>query len=117
MLTPGGKPVERWRQGIPLDAHNRPTIFKHAAREPNPNALQRFPVLTDDDLLDLCYPRLAFDEVQGAQRWDRIRMAKEALRELRDAGHIILIEDTTSPDGQRRGWKILREDLPPHSTS
>ena len=74
----------RWKRGIPLDINGRPTRWKHAAREVNPEALRRYPVLTDDDLADLCYSTLDGETVTGNKLIDRRRMANTALRNMRD---------------------------------
>ena len=105
ILDRSGKPALRWRRGIPLDAEGRTTSWEFAAREPNPNALQRYPVLDDEDLLHLCYPGDSIEP--GTQRWDMLRKARNALRQMRDDGLIIIIEDSTSSEGMRRGWHIL----------
>ena len=107
MLDRTGKPVERWKQGIPLDINGRPTSWKHAAREVNPEALRRYPVLTDDDLVDLCYSTADGETVTGNKLIDRRRMAKTALRNMRDQNYIILVEDAVSNSGDHKGWQIL----------
>ena len=107
MLDRAGKPIERWKQGIPLDIDSRPTNWEHAARELNPEALRRYPVLTDEDLVDLCYSTLDGEIATGNQLIDRRRKAKNALRNMSDQGYIIIAEDVVSPSGDRKGWQIL----------
>ena len=106
ILDSSGKPSLRWKRGIPIDAEGKPTSWEFAARELNPNALARYPVLDDDDLLHLCYPgeRLAHGD---GRRWNLLRKAREALRAMRDDGYCIILEDSGSCDGLRRGWHIL----------
>ena len=107
MLDRTGKPTERWKRGIPLDVNGKPTIWKHAAREINPEALRRYPVLTDDDLVDLCYTTLEDEISTRTQLRDRRRMAKEALRDMRDQGYILIDENAVSISGDRKGWQVL----------
>lgn len=106
ILDRTGKPETMWKRGIPLDESNRPTDWANAAREINPSALLRYPMLTDDDLLKLCYNQPG-DPSTGNTRLDRIRASKEALRDMHTAGDIHIIEDSVSHDGERRGWQIL----------
>ena len=107
MLDRTGKPVERWKQGIPLDVNGKPTIWKHAAREINPEALRRYPVLTDNDLVDLCYTTLEDEIATSDQLRNRRRNAKDALRNMRDQGYILIVEDAVSISGDRKGWQVL----------
>ena len=98
ILDKSGKPSLQWKRGTPLDAEGRTTTWEFAAREPSPNALARYPVLNNDDLLHLCYPGDGI-EPRTASRRDKLRMARNALRQMRDDGHIIILEDSTSSDG------------------
>ena len=107
ILNRQGKPERKWKLGIPLDENNRPTDWVHAAREINPSAILYYPVLTDDDLLELCYNQPDGNQATGNTRLDRIRMAKRALHGMHDAGHIHIVEESVSHDGERRGWQIL----------
>ena len=79
MLDRTGKPTERWKRGIPLDVNGKPTIWKHAAREINPEALRRYPVLTDDDLVDLCYTTLEDEIATSDQLRNRRRNGRRTL--------------------------------------
>ena len=107
MLDRTGKPTERWNRGIPLDVNGKPTIWKHAAREINPEALRRYPVLTDNDLVDLCYTTLEDEIATSDQLRNRRRNAKDALRNMRDQGYILIVEDAVSISGDRKGWQVL----------
>ena len=107
ILNREGKPERMWNRGIPLDENSRPTDLEHAAREINPSAILRYPVLTDDDLLELCYNQPDGNQATGNSRLDRIRTAKRALHSMHDAGHIHIVEDSVSYDGKRRGWQIF----------
>ena len=107
MLDKTGKPIERWKQGIPLDKSGQPTSWKHAEREINPEALRRYPILTDDDLTDLCYSTLDSETVTGNTLLQRLHRSKDALRDMRDKGYIILVEDAVNNFGDRKGWQIL----------
>ena len=107
MLTNRGTPDDRWKNGIPLDTNGVPTKWELAAREINPNALSRYPVFTDTDLLELCYSQPDGTQADGTTRFNRLRKAKIALRQMQNEGHIIIVEDAISFDGNRRGWQIL----------
>ena len=107
MLDRAGKPIKRWKQGIPLDKSGRPTSWKYAEREINPEGLRRYPVLTDDDLMDLCYSTLDGGTVTGNTLLQRLHRSKDALRDMRDQGYIILVEDAVNNFGDRKGWQIL----------
>ena len=102
-----GKPVSLWKQGVLLDANGRPTDLKHAAREVNPNALSRYPVLSDDDILDLCYSLADSTTVTGNTRLQRLHRAKIALLQMEKEGYVIVVEDAVSTAGDRKGWQIL----------
>ena len=110
ILDRSGKPVSQWKRGVPLDANNQPTDWKHASRELNPYALGRYPVLTDDHILDLCYSLSDTTTVTGNTRLQRLVRAKVALREMRDEGYIFIVEDALNAVGDRKGWQILPAD-------
>ena len=108
ILDAKGKPVTRWKQGVPVDRDNRPTILGHAAREINPAALKRYPVLMTKDIFDLCYSTVVGGEMVTANtRLKRLARARDALREMQTDGYIIIVEDAINSAGDRRGWKIL----------
>ena len=107
ILNRQGKPERKWKLGIPLDENSHPTDFAHAAREINPSAISHYPVLTDDDLLELCYNQPDGNQATGNNRLDKIRLAKRALHGMLDARYIHIVEDSVSYDGERRGWQIF----------
>ena len=90
-----------------LDANGRPTDLKHAAREVNPNALSRYPVLSDDDILDLCYSLADGTTVTGNARFQRLHRAKIALLQMEKEGYVIVVKDAVSTAGDSKGWQIL----------
>ena len=69
-----------------------------AARERNP-AVDRYPPLTDHDLLMLCYPDDAAQLV-GKRRRDRLYKAKNAIEKMAVDGYCV-IEDATGKLGER----------------
>ena len=107
ILDRTGKPSSQWKRGVPLDANNRPTDWKHASREVNPTALSRYPVLNDDNILDLCYSLSDSTTVNGNAKLQRLHRAKVALREMENENYIVVVEDAVSTTGNRKGWHIL----------
>lgn len=107
ILGPSGKPIGQWKRGVPLDAYGRPTVWRHADREVNPAALSRYPVLTDDDLIDLCHSLADSRTVSDNTRFQRLHQAKEAFHQMDDEGYIIVVQNAVSAAGDRTGWKIL----------
>ena len=74
-----------------------------ASRERNPYA-DRYPVLTDQDLLTLCFPEDA-GELTGNLRFQRLHRAKQALQAMEDVGYCI-IEPAEGEFGER-AYRIL----------
>ena len=102
-----GAPIKTWTAGTPLDDDGRPTSLGAARRELNPDALNRYPVMTDEDLLMLCYHDGENEALSSSARRDRRRAARKTIRKLADSGHCIIVEGQTSTDGLRHGWKVL----------
>lgn len=78
-----------------LDEAGRPTQGRtlgerrrRAARERNPYA-DRYPALTDQDILQLCFPADAA-ELKGNLRYKRLMRAKQALAEMEKAGYCVI---------------------------
>lgn len=75
-----------------------------AARERNHPAIERYPILTDTDLLLLCYPEDGATLTNGLRR-ERLFRAKRALEEMAGDNYCV-IEEGTDKFG-RKGWRIL----------
>lgn len=107
-----GRPRQGWRAGILLNDCGNPTDLAHAARERNP-AIDRYPVLTNDDLLTLCYPQSEVAKTQrnrvgdtSTRRRKRLHDARKAIRDMERDGFLSIEEDALDQE-QRLGWRIL----------
>jgi len=87
ILSPRGKPI--------TDAYH-PTAVKQLDREPNPDAIKRYPVLSNNDLILACYPN-GYNPKTRARDLDR---AKTHWRELEKRRIIAIVEE-------KDGWRIV----------
>ena len=76
------------------DQDNRVYSISQAAREPNP-AAERYPVLSDADLVTLCYPAIDETSLSGkplsrSARSNRQRKAREVIEGMADKGYCIV---------------------------
>ena len=72
-----------------------PHAVKQSEREPNPDAIKRYPVLSDEDLIYACFPN-----TNDTQRKRLLKRAQTHWTELEKAG-IVRVERLT------HGWRIL----------
>ena len=86
LVNPHGKEITNL-----YDTH----AVKQSEREPNPDAIKRYPVLSDEDLIYACFPN-----TNDTQRKRLLKRAQKHWTELEKAG-IVRIERST------HGWRIL----------
>ena len=89
-----GKPIYTERGGKTKNPYS-PAVVKQLEREPNPNAISRYPILNNEELIYACFPNSTTK--QTSQLLSR---AKKAWTELEKMG-IVRIERL------RRGWRIM----------
>ena len=108
LLTKQGQPISQYMIGKGKNRHlrsdvvalddqaNRVYSISQAGRDPNP-AADRYPVLTDADLVTLCYP--AIDEasrggkrLSPSARSNRQSRAREVIEGMADKGYYIIEE-------------------------
>ena len=86
IVNPHGKEITNL-----YDTH----AVKQSEREPNPDAIKRYPVLSDEDLIYACFPNTTTQN-----HWVLLKRAQTHWTELEKAG-IVRIERLT------HGWRIL----------
>ena len=86
LVNPHGKEITNL-----YDTH----AVKQSEREPNPDAIKRYPVMSDEDLIYACFPN-----TNDTQRKRLLKRAQKHWTELEKAG-IVRIERLT------QGWRIL----------
>ena len=98
--------VIRDHRGAPVKLWSDPRAVRLGGEERNP-AADRIPVLTDADLVALCYDNRHVSDT--AYRYRLVR-AKEALRQMQKDGHIVIERNAEQKrrGERRRGWRVLQ---------
>ena len=90
-----GKPLVN-RKGNPINSPYHPEAIHQLDREPNPEALNRYPVLSFEELILACFP----NGYTPSARREYLRRAKAHWRQLEVDGEITI-------KAERSGWRIL----------
>ena len=89
-----GKPIVNPRGKVLTNLYDTHAV-KQSEREPNPDAIRRYPVLSDEDLIYACFPN-----TNDTQRKRLLKRAQTHWTELEKTG-IVRIQRLT------HGWRIL----------
>ena len=89
-----GKPIYTERGGKTKNPYS-PMVVKQLEREPNPNAINRYPVLSNEELIYACFPNS-----ESQQKRDLLKRSKAAWTEL-EKMRVVRIQRLP------RGWRIL----------
>ena len=95
LVGPNGKPLVT-RAGKEIKTPYHTEAIAQLEREPNTDAIQRYPVLTNEDLIVACYP----NGYLKRNRREYLSRAKKHWQRLQDDGHIYIHKE-------RDGWRIL----------
>lgn len=96
LIDSSGKPLVK-RNGKPINSPYDPEAVQQLDREPNPEALKRYPILSEEDLILACFPN-GYDS--NARRV-YLRRAKAHWGQLEADGYIVIDKEG------RKGWRIL----------
>ena len=99
-----GKPLVT-RNGKEIKSVYHKEAISQLEREPNPDTVKRYPVLSTEDIILACYP----NGYPKNNRRAYLKRAKKHWVTLEDAGYILIHEE-------RNGWRILppKEHLNAH---
>lgn len=84
------------RNGKPIKSPYHKEAIHQLDREPNPDALKRYPILSNEDLILACYP----NRYQKRDRSQYLKRAKAHWQALHEAGYVVIHKE-------RAGWRIL----------
>lgn len=90
-----GKPLVN-RNGKPIKSPYHPEAVPQLDREPNTEAIRRYPLLTDEDLILACFP----NGYPVKNRREYLRRAKGHWQRLEDDGIVVIHKE-------QNGWRIL----------
>ena len=90
-----GKPLLT-RNGKAIQSPYHPEAVRQLEREPNTDAIQRYPVLSTEDLIQACYP----NGYPKNNRRKYLQRAKAHWQQLEDDGYIVIHKELN-------GWRIL----------
>ena len=90
-----GKPLVD-RNGREIKSPYHRDAVRQLDRESNPDAIQRYRVLSSEDLIRACYP----NGYSKNNRRSYLRRAKAYWQELEDEGYIVIYKE-------KHGWRIL----------
>ena len=84
------------RNGKAINSPYHPEAVRQLEREPNTDAIQRYPVLSNEDLIQACYP----NGYRVKSRREYLQRAKAHWQRLEDGGYIVIHKG-------KNGWRIL----------
>ena len=94
LVDASGKPLVN-RNGRDIDNPYLPEAVRQLDREPNPEAVKRYPVLSSEDLILACFP----NGYPANSRREYLRRAKAHWEQLEAKGHIVIHKEGN-------GWRI-----------
>ena len=97
LVDASGKPLVN-RNGRDIKSPYQPEAVRQLDREPNPEAVKRYPVLSSEDLILACFP----NGYPTDSRREYLRRAQSHWGQLEADGHIVIQKE-------RHGWRILPE--------
>ena len=95
LVDASGKPLVN-RNGKPIESPYKPEALRQLDREPNPEAVKRYPVLSSEDLILACFP----NGYPTDNRRAYLKRAKAHWERLEADGHIVIQKG-------RHGWRIM----------
>ena len=95
LVDANGKPLVN-RNGKVIKSAYHPEAIKQLEREPNIDAINRYPILTDEDLILACFP----NGYNKKGRREYLRRAKVHWKRLEDNGILVIHKEGN-------GWRIL----------
>ena len=95
LLDANGKPIVNSRGHKITNLYSSESV-RQLPREENPSAINRYPVLSDEDLILACYP----NGCKTDSRREHLKRAKKYWVELEKEGIVSIRKE-------RRGWRIL----------
>ena len=95
LVDASGKPLVN-RNGRDIKSPYQPEAVRQLDREPNPEAVKRYPILSSEELILACFP----NGYPANSRREYLRRAKAHWGQLEADGHIVIQKE-------RHGWRIL----------
>ena len=95
LVDASGKPLVN-RNGRDINNPYHPEAVRQLDREPNPEAVKRYPILSSEDLILACFP----NGYPTDNRRAYLKRAKTHWGQLEADGHIVIQKE-------RHGWRIL----------